>query len=130
MKPMEVFNALHKAQQMSEAMWSEKFGTDGLTLRQAAVLDAVGEAPGCNQTYITNRTAIDRSTMSDVVRRLEQAGMIKRKRSVADSRAFEVAITAAGKKALEAVMKIAPSVERKLLGSPAFAELRVICGSR
>jgi DNA-binding MarR family transcriptional regulator len=53
---------LHRAQQLSEILFEAEVGTD-LTPRQFAVLTAVAENEGLNQTGIVKRTGIDRSTM-------------------------------------------------------------------
>ena len=53
----------------------------GLTPRQLAVLITVSQTEGQSQTGLVERTGIDRSTMADIVRRMQRKGLLKRRRT-------------------------------------------------
>jgi len=86
-----------------------------LTPRQLAVLIAVAENTGSSQTAIGERTGIDRSTSADVVRRLHKKGLLRRHRTDADARAYEVEITPTGRRVLEKAAPLASRVDQRVL---------------
>lgn len=98
---------LHRAQQMAATQSAIALKEAGITLRQFSVLAAVAEEEGTSQSRLVEMTGIDRSTLADMVGRMDGAGLLKRVRSEADARAKSVTLTAAGRTALE---KAAPSV--------------------
>ena len=76
-------------------------GEDRLTCGQAVILRVLSEQGPMKLTQLVDATAIDRSTMSEVVRRLHMAGLLRRRRSKADRRALQVAVSEGGLTALE-----------------------------
>ena len=71
-------------------------------------LVAIGNQPGLDQTTLCNAIALDRSTIGDVVGRLEKKGLIRRLNGSADRRTKSLHITAAGSRLIR---DIEPSVE-------------------
>ena len=98
---------LHRAQQMAATQSAIALKEAGITLRQFSVLAAVAEEEGTSQSRLVEMTGIDRSTLADMVGRMDSSGLLKRVRSESDARAKSVTLTAAGRTALE---KAAPSV--------------------
>ena len=100
---------LHRAQQIAANHSAAALKSAGLTLRQFSVLSALSGNEGVSQSDLVNATGIDRSTLADMVARMEAGGMIKRSDSKTDARAKSVSLTPKGKKAhdkaLPAVMK-------------------------
>jgi DNA-binding MarR family transcriptional regulator len=92
---------LHRASQCAELIFHAAI-TDGLTPRQLAVLIVLAEREGVSQTDITERTGIDRSTTAEVVRRMVKKGLVQRRRSRTDTRAYELRPTDEGRKVLQA----------------------------
>lgn len=70
--------ALHRASQVFEAELAEHLAGLDLPPRRAVMLMAVGEAGNANQTALVAKTRIDRSTLADVLRRLEKLGLVRR----------------------------------------------------
>jgi len=100
-----------------------------LTPRQLAVLITVAENAGLSQTGIVERTGIDRSTLADVVRRLHKKGHLQRRRTEADARAYEVEITATGRRALAKAAPLARRVDERVLAAlPAGKREKFIAG--
>jgi DNA-binding MarR family transcriptional regulator len=64
------------------------------------VLLAVAARDDANLISLVIETGIDRSTMSDIVRRLVKQGWLRRRRSRDDARAVLVQLTAVGEQAL------------------------------
>jgi MarR family transcriptional regulator, temperature-dependent positive regulator of motility len=85
----------------------EEAGYD-LTPVQYAALAAVGANPGLDQVTLAGLIAYDRTTITGVVDRLVQKGLIARHESSRDRRARELKITEAGRRILRGVT---PAVE-------------------
>ncbi len=99
---------LHRAQQFAAEKF-ESMGEVGITLRQFAVLAAVYEQEGCTQSELVKSTGIDRSTLADMVARMERNGFIERRQAKLDARAKAVHLTDQGREALDAAK---PMVQR------------------
>src|SRR3984957_15340379 len=88
---------LRRAQQVHAAVFAEVVSEAQLTTPQFAVLAALRNAPEIDQVRLSQRLAIDRSTIADVANRLEERGLINRKRDSADGRRNLLSLTADGK---------------------------------
>jgi DNA-binding MarR family transcriptional regulator len=88
---------LRRAQQLHAAVFAEVVSEANLTTPQFAVLAALRQSPGIDQVRLSQRLAIDRSTIADVASRLEERGLIRRKRDVKDARRNVLSLTAAGR---------------------------------
>jgi len=73
----------------------------GITYPQYLVLCVLGEEGGATVGGIAARLALESSTVTPPVKRLEQAGLVKRKRNKTDERQVLVQLTAAGRQLLE-----------------------------
>jgi MarR family transcriptional regulator, temperature-dependent positive regulator of motility len=106
---------LHRAGQCAEELFQAEIGDADLTARQLAVLTAVAEEEGLSQTGIVERTGIDRSTLADIVRRLSKKGLLQRRRTREDARAYAVKLTGEGEKLLRKVGPAAKKVDQRIL---------------
>lgn len=86
-----------------------------LTGPQFAVLTAVDNFPGVDQGSLASAVALDRSTMADVVRRLEVNGLIVRHTSMHDGRRKLLHLTEAGARRLHEVNRRARELDERLL---------------
>jgi DNA-binding MarR family transcriptional regulator len=106
---------LHRASQAVEDAFAVGVKIDGLTPRQLAVLTTVAQNEGLSQTSIVDRTGIDRSTLADLVARLKRKGLLQRRRTKEDARAYAVTLTPEGRRVLDAVAPLAKRVDRRVL---------------
>lgn len=86
-----------------------------VTTTQYTVLVAAAERDGLSQQDIINATGIDRSTVSQVVQLLIRKGLLKRRRTRHDARAYAISVTEAGRKVLDASGPIIERVEEALI---------------
>lgn len=77
----------------------------GLTVAQAATLEALQAAPGMRLSDLGRRLGITPSTLTRNLARLEAEGLVGRIPDPGDGRAFQVALTATGRGAAEDVGK-------------------------
>jgi DNA-binding MarR family transcriptional regulator len=106
---------LHRAYQAVDHFFDAGMKANGLTARQLAVLVTVSQYEGLSQTEIVERTGIDRSTLGDVVRRLKRKGLLQRRRTRDDARAYAVKLTEKGQQALRAAEPLARRVDERIL---------------
>jgi DNA-binding MarR family transcriptional regulator len=71
-----------------------------LTQKQTSVLWLIEANPGVSQIALANELGMDRASMMAIVDRLEERGLISRKRSAEDGRRQELNVTAKGRKVL------------------------------
>ena len=106
---------LHRAVQCAAELFQTDARLSGLTPRQFAVLMAVSEEEGLTQTELVDRTGIDRSTLADIVARLLSRGLIQRRRTKQDARAYSIKLTAQGSRSLREAQPAASAVDDRLL---------------
>lgn len=80
-------------------------GSCGLTVAQAATVEALGATPDIRLGDLCRRLGIRPSTLTRNLKRLEQEGLVARVADAADARAFRVALTEAGRRAAEVLEK-------------------------
>lgn len=107
---------LHRAQQSAVNLSASALSEQGLTLRQFAVLAALASEEGQSQASLVNQTGIDRSTLADMVGRMERVGYIKRVPSKEDARAKAVSLLAKGRKAYDAALPGVEAADKELMG--------------
>lgn len=108
---------LHRAQQAAANHSAKALKTAGITLRQFSLLAALDGNDGVSQSDLVNATGIDRSTLADMVARMETGGLIKRAASKTDARAKSVSLTAKGKKALDKALPAVAAADAALFAA-------------
>jgi DNA-binding MarR family transcriptional regulator len=106
---------LHRASQIMEEVFAAGMQTKDLTPRQLAVLITLDQHEGISQTGLVERTGIDRSTLADVVRRLKGKGLLERRRTKEDARAYAVRLTDEGRAVLRTAEPLARRAEKRVL---------------
>ena len=86
-----------------------------VTLRQIQVLGALNEGAPFSQTQLCVATGMDPSTMSVVLRRLSNSGLISRRRSSEDNRVVKVSMTRRGKRVSMLGTAMISELERDML---------------
>jgi DNA-binding MarR family transcriptional regulator len=107
---------LHRAGQCASDIFQGEMVAGDLTPRQYAVLVAVSLNEGVSQTLLVEKTGVDRSTLADIVRRMLKKGLLQRRRTKEDARAYAVKLTDEGWKVLKAADPLARRVDDRILG--------------
>lgn len=113
---------LHRAGQCAGDIFQNEMSDGGLTPRQFAVLLTVSQNEGLSQTNLVDRTGIDRSTLADIIRRMIKKGLLQRRRTKEDARAYAVRLTEEGNRVLRASDPLARRVDDKVLSVLSAAE--------
>jgi DNA-binding MarR family transcriptional regulator len=75
----------------------------------------VAQNEGLSQTGLVDRTGIDRSTLADIVRRMQRKGLLQRRRTKEDARAYAVKLTDEGRRLLRVAEPLAKRVDERIL---------------
>src|SRR6201981_1787864 len=104
-------------QQIAVAVFLSEVGEAGfdLTPVQYAALSAIRMNPGIDQVTLAGLIAYDRTTITGVVDRLVQKGLLVREASSRDRRARELKITDEGGRTLRAVTPAVEAAQRLML---------------
>jgi DNA-binding MarR family transcriptional regulator len=106
---------LHRAGQCAGEVFHVEMKDADLTPRQYAVLLTVAHHEGISQTGLVERTGIDRSTLADIVRRMLKKGLLQRRRTKEDARAYAVKLTEEGKRILRSADPVTQRVDDRIL---------------
>ncbi len=88
-----------------------------MTPRQYAVLVTVAHNEGLSQTNLVERTGIDRSTLADIIRRMLKKGLIQRRRTKEDARAYAVKLSDEGWRTLKSAEPLAKRIDDKIMAA-------------
>lgn len=100
---------IRRAHQISTALFAEECSASDLTPVQYAALHTIRDNPGVDATRLSLLIAFDRSTLGDVLTRIEGKGWILRDPSPSDARVKLLHILPAG---LEVLRRVEPRVQR------------------
>jgi DNA-binding MarR family transcriptional regulator len=106
---------LHRAGQCAGDIFQSEMNTGDLTPRQYAILYTVAQNEGLSQTNLVDRTGIDRSTLADIIRRMLKKGLLQRRRTKEDARAYAVRLTDEGWRMLKQAEPMAKRVDERIL---------------
>lgn len=88
--------ALYAASNAMTRLYRDKLEPLGLTYPQYLVLLVLWEQDGVAVKEIGRRLHLDSGTLTPMLKRMEQAGLLQRRRSRADERQVDIALTPAG----------------------------------
>jgi DNA-binding MarR family transcriptional regulator len=108
-----VGNLIRRAQQLHQATWARVASAEISSAQYSMllVLDRLGEA---SQRELCDHVDLDRSTVTHLVRRLEQSGLIERRRADGDARRNVVTLTKRGAAERIRLTPLVAEVQREL----------------
>jgi DNA-binding MarR family transcriptional regulator len=116
---------IRRAQQIAVSIFLEECAPFDMTPVQYAALVAVRDNPGIDATRLSALVAFDRSTLSNVLERMETKGLILRIGSKDDKRIKVLYLSPRGTTALKKVEPLARRAQERIL-APLAAKDRVI----
>jgi len=110
-----VGNLIRRAQQLHLSTWARVASPDITSAQYSilVVLDRLGEA---SQRELCDEVDLDRSTIADLVRRMEKADLIARRRADGDARRNVVTLTEHGAAERVRLAPLVADVQRALTG--------------
>ena len=108
----------------SHTRTAELLDSIDLTTALFALLNVLGAREGTIQQQLSSDMGIDPSAMVKLINELEEAGLAERRRRPNDRRAWEVVITATGRRTLERARRLATQVEDEILAGLSVTDRR------
>lgn len=106
---------IRRAQQVSNAIFAEECAGFDLTSVQYAALHAIAAHDGIDATRLSGLIALDRSTIGDVLERLESKGWIVRAPGSLDKRTKRLHLAQSARALLDSVEPAVRRVQQRLL---------------
>src|SRR5262249_758034 len=104
--------------------FQRKFADEGVHFLEALALTGLFfEQSPVRPTQLAQAFSVSKSNMSHTLRQLEKKGLIERKTSVRDARAYLFSLTKSGEKKIPRLIKIFDSTERQIEDSFAGMDL-------
>lgn len=117
--------ALYAASRRMTAVYRPMLEALGLTYPQYLVMLVLWERDGLTVRELGARLQLDSGTLTPLLKRLEQAGLLGRRRRQSDEREVEITLTEAGHKLRERAAEIPRCMaERLCMSVDAFVRLR------
>lgn len=106
---------IRRVSQISSALFAEECGAFDITSVQFAAMMAIQAHPDIDATRLSSLVAFDRSTLGDVLERLEGKRWLARSPSPTDKRIKLTRLTPEGESALASVKPAVRRVQERLL---------------
>jgi len=116
---------IRRAHQISWALFLAECADYNITPVQYAALVAIKERPGVDATRLSALIAFDRSTIGNVIERLEARGLLTRQAGAEDRRQKLLFLSGAGEQLLVAVMPLVARVQERILAPLTEAEREI-----
>jgi DNA-binding MarR family transcriptional regulator len=113
---------LRRCHQIAVAIFLDACANFDLTPLQFAVLESLYNDGSQDQVTLGGATALDRTTITVVLRNLERRGLLRREKSPRDQRSKIVTISAGGKKLLQDAMPSVEATQQRILAPLDTAE--------
>jgi DNA-binding MarR family transcriptional regulator len=118
---------IRRAHQIATAVFATEAKAFDLTAVQFSALIVIREHPGTDATRVSDLIYFDRSTIGNVLDRLEKKGLIRRQAGVEDRRTKRLFLTAQGRGVLRKVTAKGPRVAAAILAPlPAADRVRFV----
>jgi len=106
---------LTKAQHNIHQLFKSELAPHGVTPGQYAVLRCLWDENGQTARKLADRLALDGSTITGILDRMEQKGLIEKQADPKDRRALQVMLTATGRSLQEPLSQVIDNANRKAL---------------
>ena len=117
--------ALYAASRRMTAAYRPLLDALDLTYPQYIVMLVLWEQDGLTVRELGERLQLDSGTLTPLLKRLEQAGLLGRRRRQSDEREVEITLTNAGRKLRERAAEVPRCMAEKLcMSTDAFVHLR------
>lgn len=121
---------IRRAQQVHAALWASDV-SERISSVQYSALAVLERMPGASQKELGDEASLDRSTVAELVRRMERLGLVERLRDDDDRRRNVVALTDQGRAELATLRPAVTALQERLLehlDARESAELRRLLG--
>jgi len=118
---------LAKAYQRIFACFRDLLAPHGITPQQFALMAFLWQQDRLSQVELSEKTDVDRTTLSGLIDRLVKQGLVVRQSHPADRRAFLVALTKTGRELEGVLTPLATNLRRQISSGLAPGEYEQLC---
>lgn len=108
---------IRRLHQVHVALFAETCGRFGITPVQYSVMTALEREGTLDQISLAAETGIDRANATDVIRRLESRGVLRRRAGATDSRLKMCSLTLAGRRLAARMRPVVERVHRRTVAA-------------
>lgn len=119
---------IRRAQQRHVATWTRVVSTETTSV-QYSILAVLARRGDASQRDLCDEVDLDRSTVADLVARMERRGLLARERDPQDARRNTVTLTAAGEAEYDALRPRVETADAELTGILSGAERDALRGA-
>jgi DNA-binding MarR family transcriptional regulator len=116
-----------KAYQRLFSCFREGLEPYGVTPQQFALLAFLWRQDGLSQAELSEKTEVDRTTLSGLIDRLQKLELVERCRHPDDRRIWLVSLTPAGRALEETLVPVALQVRERLTATFQGSDYRTLC---
>lgn len=121
-----IFFVLTKQQLFAQQVFKKELKPYGITPVQNGVLSCLWEADGQTPGQLSERLLLDSSSITGILDRLEQKGLIERKPVPNDRRALQVKLTEKGMQLKEPALEATTTANRNVLANLDTEEINIL----
>ncbi|MDA8141885.1 MAG: MarR family transcriptional regulator [Desulfobacteraceae bacterium] len=110
-----IFFMLARASQAGTRFWANCLSDMGITAVQAMVLNFLGDQDSVTSKELSERTGLDGATLTGVLDRLKNSGLIQRQRHPRDRRAIHICLTGDGREMVPRIQERLNEANRQFL---------------
>jgi len=118
---------LAKAYQRIFACFRDLLAPHGITPQQFALMAFLWQQDRLSQVELSEKTDVDRTTLSGLIDRLVKQGLVVRQSHPADRRAFLVALTKTGRELEGVLTPLATNLRQQISSGLAPGEYEQLC---
>jgi DNA-binding MarR family transcriptional regulator len=120
---------IRRLHQIHLALFAEECAPFGVTPVQFSIMTVAGAQPGLEQVALAQEVGVDRTTLTNVLTRLERRGLIARAAVASDRRVKRVTLTEDGRATLDRMQGAAERAHARTIAALAPAERAVFLGA-
>ena len=113
---------IRRLHQIHLALFAEECAPFGVTPVQFSIMTVAGAQPGLEQVALAQEIGVDRTTLTNVLTRLERRGLIARAAVASDRRVKRVTLTEDGRAVLDRMQGAAERAHARTIEALAPAE--------
>ena len=102
----------------------EQLKDTGLTIGQPKILDYLKDHDGCNQKEIAKACFLEAGSLTTILNKMEEKGLIERRILNGNRRSFHIFMTEEGKKKQQLVTQAVAKIEEKALSGVSAEEFQ------
>ncbi|HLS50901.1 MAG TPA: MarR family winged helix-turn-helix transcriptional regulator [Burkholderiaceae bacterium] len=119
---------LRRAHFYAESQFAASYPSLEATSRQLALLFSINRLPGASQAELAHAVGVDVNTLSDLAKRSERKGLLRRVRSAHDARAWGLYLTQLGCRLVKEAAVSTPAYQQRIAQNLSEAEAQQLVG--